>query len=104
LQEYGWFNKNAGGITHPVGQKKPNAWGLYDMHGNVWQWCADWCSKDYYEQSPRCDPIGPTAGSTRVLRGGFWYFSASNCRSASRNSYGPTIRSHGNGFRVVVGP
>ena len=59
-------------MTHPVGEKKPNAWGLYDMHGNVYQWCSDWFSQDYYKQSPPSDPTGPPAGSLRVLRGGIW--------------------------------
>ncbi len=57
-----WFDKNAGGQTHPVGQKRPNAWGLYDMHGNVWQWCQDWYEKEYYAKSPADDPAGPAWG------------------------------------------
>jgi formylglycine-generating enzyme required for sulfatase activity len=103
LQEYGWYNKNASGMTHPVGQKKPNVWGLYDMHGNVWQWCSDWFSADYYKQSPPSDAIGSPAGSYRVVRGGYWSYPASSCRSASRYTNGPATRRHGNGFRVVVG-
>jgi formylglycine-generating enzyme required for sulfatase activity/serine/threonine protein kinase len=102
LQEYAWFTKNAGGMTHPVGEKKPNTWGLYDMHGNVWQWCADWHSADYYQQSPPSDPTGPSAGSARVLRGGSRFNNASYCRSAHRSNYGPAGRNHNNGFRVVV--
>jgi formylglycine-generating enzyme required for sulfatase activity len=90
-------------MTHPVGEKKPNAWGLYDMSGNVEQWCADRFSADYYKQSPPNDPTGPSAGSDRVLRGGHWPSNASYCRSASRITYGPATRSHNYGFRAVVG-
>jgi formylglycine-generating enzyme required for sulfatase activity len=103
LVDWAWFNKNAGGMTHPVGQKKPNAWGLYDMHGNVWHWCSDWYSADYYQQSPPIDPAGPPAGSARVLRGGNWHCPSSYCRSASRYSREPAARSRWFGFRVVAG-
>ena len=70
--EYAWTTDNAAGASHPVGQKKPNAWGLFDMHGNAGEWCHDWYDKDYYRNGPREDPIGPRAGRTRVTRGGGW--------------------------------
>jgi formylglycine-generating enzyme required for sulfatase activity len=98
-----WFGKNSYMMTHPVGEKHPNAWGLYDMSGNVDQWCSDWFSDDYYKQSPPSDPIGPTAGNTRVVRGGFWNHDAFGCGSASRNVNWPANHSHTSGFRVVVG-
>ena len=81
LGQYAWFSANSGDQTHPVGQKLPNAWGLYDMHGNVWQWCQDWYEKDYYTKSPKDDPTGPTGGSDRVYRGGCWSITARGCRS-----------------------
>jgi formylglycine-generating enzyme required for sulfatase activity len=103
LADVAWFNKNAGGITHAVGKTKPNAWGLYDMHGNVWQWCADWFTADYYKGSPLSDPTGPDVGFGRVQRGGHWGSHTSACRSAHRNSLAATVRSRATGFRVAVG-
>ena len=73
LGEYAWYFANAGSGTHPVGEKKPNAIGLYDMHGNVWEWCTDWFDADYYKQSPAEDPQGPKLTSLRVARGGGWH-------------------------------
>ena len=99
-----WFNTNAGGQTHPVGQKPANAWGLYDMHGNVWEWCQDWYDKDYYANSPMDDPSGPLGGSVRVVRGGSWYGPAKGCRSACRHGIGSGERHHCVGLRVSLVP
>jgi formylglycine-generating enzyme required for sulfatase activity/serine/threonine protein kinase len=96
-----WSVGNATAVTHPVGQKKPNAWGLYDMHGNVQQWCSDWFSADYYKQPPVTDPVGPPSGTSRVLRGGCFGDDGFRCRSASRCSAAPAHRGFINGFRVV---
>ena len=89
-------------VTIPVGSYKPNAFGLYDMHGNVFEWCADWYDKDYYATSPVKDPRGPRTGTLRVIRGGSWYNWPHGCRSAARFGIRPDDRSntHG-GFRVV---
>jgi formylglycine-generating enzyme required for sulfatase activity len=97
-----WINKDSGTITHPVGQKKANAWGLYDMHGNVFQWCADGFSRDYYQQSPPSDPLASTTGSQRVARGGNVTRGPCDCRSASRLGNGATAHDHSFGFRVVA--
>ncbi len=86
LKDHAWYTENSGGTTHPVGQKKPNAWGLYDMHGNVAEWCNDRYAETYYQQSPGTDPRGPGEGKERVLRGGAWNSSAESCRSAYRAS------------------
>jgi acetoin utilization deacetylase AcuC-like enzyme/formylglycine-generating enzyme required for sulfatase activity len=86
LETYAWYADNSIKKTHPVGQKKPNPWGLYDMHGNVSEWCNDWYSADYYKQSPEKNPKGPPTGKERVLRGGAWNSSAQSCRSAYRTS------------------
>jgi formylglycine-generating enzyme required for sulfatase activity len=104
LADAAWFRKNSGGIAHPVGQKKPNAWGLYDMHGNVFQRCADWFGPDYYAHSPIDDPPGPSASAGCVVRGGCTSGYARNCRSAARSSggFGAGDRDNRLGFRVVA--
>lgn len=102
LSDYAWTGKNADGKTRPVAQRKPNQFGLYDVHGNVWEWCADVFSRDYYRQSPPADPPGPTTGSMRVLRGGYAGDSfADGFRCALRNSFGQDGRDRSFGFRVA---
>jgi len=99
LSEFAWHNT---GQTHPVGEKKPNAWGLYDMHGNVWELCQDWYDAGYYANSPTDDPTGPVTGPYHVSRGGSWVYPAEFCRSAYR--YGPGTRNIALGLRVSLIP
>jgi len=90
--------------TCKVGSYPANVFGLYDMHGNVWEWCSDWYDEDYYDSSPRKDPTGPTEGTVRVLRGGSWLDDSMWCRSASRGKSAPINRFYNGGFRVVCVP
>jgi len=97
-----WYDSNSGNQTHLVGQKQTNGLGLYDMTGNVWEWCQDWYGKGYYAQSSRTNPQGPGSGADRVYRGGSWNFGATHVRSALRNRNWPGIRNYNLGFRLVL--
>ena len=101
LTNYAWCTDNSDGTTHPVGQRLPNPWGLYDMYGNVWEWCQDWLSNNL-PGGIAIDPQGPATGSYRVGRGGGWGNYGGNCRSARRSGGSPSGWDDDIGFRVVL--
>lgn len=100
-EKYSWISPHDDNKTHKVGEKNSNQWGLYDMYGNVQEWCLDWYENPY-SLKESIDPIGPKKGASRVVRGGGWGAFADNARSAYRNALGPNIKSDGVGFRCVI--
>ncbi len=101
---YCWYNVNSGDSSHPVGLKKPNSWGLYDMSGNVFEWCMDYYSDGFYGDSPGDNPRGPGTGYSRVARGGSWQNNRFNLRSSFRVPFRPERGHFVNGFRIVIEP
>ena len=104
LGNIAWYSINSGATTHAVGEKAANAFGLYDMSGNVYEWCNDWYGSTYYSTSPSTDPAGPSTGQTRVMRGGSWAASFYYCRSSHRDGRVPDYSTRYVGFRVARHP
>ncbi len=103
LGRYAWHGEDfSSGGSHPVGQKEANPWGLYDVHGNAWEWVNDWYSPTYYGAAAQVDPKGPATGTERVVRGGSWHATSTSWRSAFRRDYAPDYRGISIGFRLVM--
>ena len=102
LTDVAWYYDNASSTTHLVKQKRANELGLYDMSGNVWEWCQDRYGSNYYSQSPSYNPTGPSSGYCRVFRGGGWNYNAMNCRVAYRGSLNPDNRDNNLGLRLAL--
>jgi formylglycine-generating enzyme required for sulfatase activity len=102
LEAYAWFGDNSGKKTHPVATRRPNALGLYDMSGNVSEWCQDWYDGKYYERSPQKNPRGPLSGSRRVLRSGSFHISAGYARASARGYGAPDVPIPDLGFRLAL--
>ena len=104
IGDVAWYYDNSSSKTHPVGQKSPNELGIYDMTGNVYEWCQDWYDSSAYSSSSQTNPTGPNSGSNRVLRGGGWGSAAGGCRVSRRGYSYPDYRFYGFGFRLVMEP
>jgi formylglycine-generating enzyme required for sulfatase activity len=101
LAEFAWFRVNAGSRTQPVGGRQPNAWGLHDLLGNVWEWCQDWYAAKFYSGAPAVDPLNTTNATERVFRGGCWFLEPHQLRASLRGGNLPGFRSPYVGFRLV---